>query len=142
MSAQPAPQPDPQRPATPTPDAHAWRSRRRHERHTLHISVNVVEVDGEGLPGREWACRTANISRGGVGLHSDRMVHRGRVLLVVMPEADGKTQRLLAGVVRGAVYQAGKGYLLGLEFTEIPDTPALWAWRLERGLAPGDKQAA
>lgn len=124
----------------PEPGASGARSvaaRRRHERHPVQIVVDVFELGEGNMPAREWQCRTLDLSRGGLGMISDRMVHRGRVLLIVLPDSEGKGKKLLCGTVCSATYRSGKGYVLGVEFSQVPDTPELWAWRSERGLVPG-----
>jgi hypothetical protein len=119
-----------------TPGERPWQSRRKHARHTMEIHVEVFELGDGGVPVREWSCRTMDISRGGLGLTSDRMVHRGRLLLLVMPDATGKGKRVMCGEVRSTAYEAGRGHVLGVEFTKMPESSALLAWRKSRGLLP------
>lgn len=118
------------------PGTPAAAARRRHERHPVQIVVDVFELGEGNMPAREWQCRTLDLSRGGLGMVSDRMVHRGRMLLIIVPDSEGKGKKLLCGTVCSATYRSGKGYILGVEFTQIPDSPELWAWRSERGLVP------
>jgi hypothetical protein len=60
----------------------------------------VTEVDHQGGIGASWPCQTVDISRGGLGMSSQRMVHIGRGLLVELDGIGGSEGHVLFGIVR------------------------------------------
>ncbi|MCC6661722.1 MAG: PilZ domain-containing protein [Phycisphaerales bacterium] len=128
----PEPAQNPEPSAAPTPRG---QEKRKHARHTVEIVVDVYELGEGGVPVRHWSCTTSDLSRGGIGLSSDRMVHIGRVLLLAMPGAAGGPKKVMCGIVRSASYEAGHGHTLGVEFTAVPDSRPLKSWRRDNGLA-------
>ena len=125
------PAPGPAAPSLPPPRDEA---KRKHARHTVEITVDVYEIGEGGVPVRHWSCKTSDLSRGGIGLSSDRMVHLGRLLLLAMPGAAGGPKKVMCGVVRSTAYEAGHGHTLGVEFTAVPDNRPLKMWRRDNGL--------
>ena len=119
-------------PAPPAPSR--GQDKRKHSRHTVEMVVDVFELGEGGTPTRQWQCKTSDLSRGGVGLSSDRMVHIGRTLLLAVPGAGG-VKKLMCGVVRSSLYEAGHGHTLGVEFIAIPDSRPLKSWRRDNGFA-------
>jgi hypothetical protein len=119
-------------PGDPRTDAAA--NRRRFERLNYLKCVRLTELDDFGNPAASWECRVVDLSRGGLGVRSRRMVHKGRSILIEFPNVAGKT-KLLFGVVRQSRYAEGEGYVIGVEFQAIPKTPAVRSWLDQRGLA-------
>jgi hypothetical protein len=119
-------------PGDPCTDAAA--NRRRFERLNYLKCVRLTELDDFGNPAASWECRVVDLSRGGLGVRSRRMVHKGRSILIEFPNVAGKT-KLLFGVVRQSRYAEGEGYVIGVEFQAIPKTPAVRSWLDQRGLA-------
>ncbi len=108
--------------------ANAAASQRQWERSPFHQEVRVCEVDSAGAPGAEWTCRAADISRGGMGLRSRRMVHEGRHLLIRVPTGPKSRDKLLYGRVKQTRYEEGEGFVIGVEFKEVPRTWAVTKW--------------
>lgn len=109
-------------------DALSTTSRRQWQRRPFHQAVEVCELDESGAPSAEWACRAVDISRGGIGLRSRRMVHVGRRLFIRIKGAAGAQPKLLFGVVKQSRYQEGEGFVIGVKFEEIPQTWAITKW--------------
>lgn len=135
---QPADTPPSGRAARADPAADEGSSRRNWERSSFPRDVRVCELDDDGVPGAEWACRAADISRGGIGLRSRRMVHEGRKIFIRVPTGPDGAEKLLFGVVRQSRYQQGEGFVIGVRFEEIPRTWAVTRW-LDAG---GSRDAA
>jgi hypothetical protein len=108
--------------------APAASSRREWERKSYQQQVQVCELDDAGAPGPEWTCRAVDISRGGIGLRSRRMVHAGRRLFIKVSAGRGSKGKLLFGVVKQSRYQEGEGFVIGVKFEEIPQTWAITKW--------------
>jgi hypothetical protein len=111
-------------------------SRRVHERQRMNKTVTVTEMDVLERPGATWQCRATDLSRGGMGLASKRMAYPGRGLLIVVRDVPGEGPRLLYGVVRQSRYIPGEGYVLGVQFEQVLDTPDVRLWRTLQGLNP------
>jgi hypothetical protein len=126
--------PEPTDKPQPAPPAPRSQEKRKHSRHNVEMVVDVYELGEGGVPVRQWPCKTSDLSRGGVGLSSDRMVHTGRTLLLAVPGAGG-VKKLMCGIVRSTSYEAGHGHTLGVEFVALPDTRQLKSWRRDNGLA-------
>ncbi len=105
-------------------------SRRQWERKAFIQAVQVCELDDAGAPGPEWTCRAVDISRGGIGLRSRRMVHAGRKVFIKISPGRGSSSKgkLLFGVVKQSRYQEGEGFVIGVKFEEIPQTWAITKW--------------
>ncbi len=123
-----APEHDIEADGAPEGGATRTTSRRQWERRPFHRPVRVCELDGAGVPGAEWSCRAADISRGGIGLRSRRMVHVGRHVFVRIPLGPGGKEKLLYGVVKQSSYQEGEGFVIGVKFEEVPRTWAITNW--------------
>jgi hypothetical protein len=93
---------------------------RRHDRVGLTRPAIAVELDRDGSPLAPWTVQTFDLSRSGLGLLSRRMVHVGRYLVVEIIGSGKERQTVLFGVVRQCRYEEGKGYMLGLEFKQVP----------------------
>jgi hypothetical protein len=76
-----------------------------------------------------------DLSRGGLGLRSRRMVHQGRCLFVRIDLGKAKPSKVLFGLVKQCRYSEGEGYAVGLEFRTIPETPTVKAWMAQNGLS-------
>jgi hypothetical protein len=109
--------------------------RRRYQRVETTRTVKVTEFQDSRPASQTWECRLVDISRGGEGLRSRRMVHVGRSLLIEVPAKGGPT-RVLYGVVRQSRYAEGEGNAIGLEFTATPQDHAFLKWLSKRGLRP------
>lgn len=115
-------------------------SRREHQRLDFERPVKVYELDEAGHPGPEWLCRAVDISRGGIGLRSRRMVHEGRKLLIRVPAGPGGKEKLLYGAVRQSRYQENEGCVIGVKFEELPRTWGISKWLASQELeAPADR---
>lgn len=125
--------PDDALPRSPA-DAGTGTSRRRFERVEYTKAVRITEVDDFGNPTSSWECRIVDLSRGGVGIRSRRMVHQGRAVLIEVPGVEGTT-KLLYGVVRQCRYAEGEGYAVGVEFKAVPQTQTIRLWLTNRGLS-------
>lgn len=110
-------------------------TRRAHERRNFDRLVLVYELDDGGIPGPEWQCRAVDISRGGIGLRSRRMVHAGRKLFIRFPAGHGVPEKLLFGVVKQSRYQEGEGFVIGVKFEEEPHSWAIAKWAASHGVA-------
>jgi hypothetical protein len=109
-------------------------NRRTFERHGMDRQAHLTELDEFGNPGTTWKVRVVDLSRGGVGIRSRRMVHMGRSVLVEFDCEPGR-RRLLFGVVKHSRYAEGEGYALGVQLKAVPSTSAVQHWMLARGLA-------
>lgn len=110
-------------------------TRRAHERRGFDRHVLVYELDDAGIPGQEWQCRAVDISRGGIGLRSRRMVHAGRRLFIRFPAGHGAPEKLLFGVVKQSRYQEGEGFVIGVKFEEQPQSWGIAKWAASHGVA-------
>jgi hypothetical protein len=110
-------------------------NRRGYERFTLDRPGRVTELDQFGNPGHTWAVRVVDLSRGGVGIRSRRMVHQGRLVVVEMDTAEPGRCKVLLGVVKQSRYAEGEGYAIGVQFKAFPMTATLRSWMAARGLA-------
>ena len=124
---------DPWDPAT-DPSKDAASNRRRFERVGYNKNVRVTELDDFGHPAADWECRVVDLSRGGIGVRSRRMVHKGRSILIEFANVNGAT-KVLFGVVRQSRYAEGEGYVIGVEFQAVPKTQSIRVWLDQRGLA-------
>jgi hypothetical protein len=111
-------------------------NRRRFDRVACTKSVRVTEMDGFGNPTSTWDCRIVDLSRGGTGLRSRRMIHTGRSVIIEVPGVDGAT-KVLYGVVRQCRYAEGEGYAVGVEFRALPAGQGIRQWLAGRGLPIG-----
>lgn len=98
----------------------------------MQVPVLLTEWDGAGALSVAWEARTLDISRGGVGLVSRRMVHVGRGLLIEISGRHQEPSRLLYGVVRNVRYEPGIGNVLGVQFEPIPEAEAIAEWLRNR----------
>jgi hypothetical protein len=141
----PAPRPPPSRSdaerAAPTllealrsPAPTAGSNRRQFERHAMDRPARVTEMDEFGNPGPCWLCRIVDVSRGGMGLRSKRMVHVGRGMLVEIDGIPPAQTKLLFGLVRQSRYAEGEGYAVGIQFKALPATTSVRNWMAARGL--------
>jgi hypothetical protein len=109
-------------------------NRRQFERHPVDRPAKVTEMDEFGNPGPCWLCRLVDISRGGLGIRSKRMVHMGRGVLIELDGATPGAGKLLYGVVRQSRYVESEGYAVGVQFRSVPTTSAVRNWLSMRGL--------
>jgi hypothetical protein len=109
-------------------------NRRQFERVAFSNNIRVTELDDFGNPAAGWDCRVADLSRGGMGFRSRRMIHKGRSVLIEFANVGGAT-KLLFGVVRQSRYAEGEGYVVGVEFQAVPKTQPVRVWLGQRGLA-------
>jgi hypothetical protein len=109
--------------------------RRIFERLALDKASIITELDEFGNPGASWSCRIVDLSRGGLGLRSRRMVHQGRCLFIRIDLGKNRPAKLLFGVVKQSRYSEGEGYAVGLEFRTVPETPSVKAWMAQNGLS-------
>ena len=111
--------------------------RRVFQRQPLDHAARVLELDEMAKPGEPWECRVLDVSRGGIGLRSRRMIHIGRTLFVIVSLGAGKPRQLLCGTVRQCRYiEGGGGYAIGVKFCDPPRSKWLNAWMIEQGFAP------
>ena len=115
---------------TPEPKAS---NRRRFERVPLDRSGALTELNEMGDPGASWPCRLVDLSRGGMGLRSRRMVHLGRLVLLVVVLGPDTPPKLLCGEVRQCRYVQGEGYVIGVLFRAPPPTATVKAWLANMG---------
>lgn len=108
--------------------------RRIFERLALDKASIVTELDEFGNPAASWSCRIVDLSRGGLGLRSRRMVHQGRCLFIRIDLGKNRPAKLLFGVVKQSRYSEGEGYAVGLEFRTVPESPSVKAWMTQNGL--------
>jgi hypothetical protein len=109
-------------------------NRRQFERHSVDRPAKVTEMDEFGNPGPCWLCRLVDISRGGLGIRSKRMVHMGRGVLIELDGTTPASTKLLYGVVRQSRYVESEGYAVGVQFRSVPTTSAVRNWLSMRGL--------
>ncbi len=112
----------------------AAEERRKFERSLIDATAHVTEIGESGIPGPPWECRIADISRGGMGLRSRRMVHEGRVIFVTLNVGPDKPPRVLCGMVRQTRYLEGQEYVVGLMFCAPPRSKAVKKWLSQFGL--------
>ena len=110
------------------------KDRRVFERQVLDRNATFMELDEFGNPGSMWACRVVDVSRGGMGIRSRRMVHDGRFVFVIVDMGPGKPNRIFGGVVKQSRYAQGEGYAVGVEFREAPRTPMVKQWMAKNGV--------
>lgn len=110
--------------------------RRAHERVPIDTIATVAQLDNYNVPGQSWQCRVADISRGGLGLKSKRMVHQGTRVLIAFALGNGE-KRALCGLVRAVHYEEGAGYTLGLQFEALPTGNPVREWMTSQGIKPG-----
>jgi hypothetical protein len=117
--------------------------RRRFPRIAVDKPATVTEMDEHGNPGPAWPCRVVNVSRGGLGVRSRRLVHSGRRILVKFAATAGAPVKVLYGVVRHCEYAQGEGYAAGIEFQAAPASKAVQDWLARQGplarLAPASR---
>ena len=89
--------------------------RRQYPRTQLHMPVQAITLDFDG-PDRVDQFEMVDISRGGVGIVSQRSLYPGQRLLLKLP-APGMGVRSLCGIIRRCRPQEGK-YLVGVEFDQ------------------------
>lgn len=116
-----------------SPSEIAAKSRRRWERHAYSATLRVYEVNARGEPQPGYACEAFDVSRGGVGFRSRKMLNTGTPVLIEAPGIE--KPRLLSGVVKSARYAEGRGYVIGVEFGPPPESEAVQAWLSEHGHA-------
>jgi hypothetical protein len=104
------------------------REKRIHERRTVERDAIVTEVQHNGAIGVSWPCKTADLSRGGVGLLSRRLVQRGTALLIRIHGVDGKMSTPLYGTVMHARYASDGEHILGVCFGPIPERRSIREW--------------
>ncbi len=119
----------------PDGETKGGRNRRCFERAELSRDAVIMELDEFGHPGATWACRLADISRGGIGVRSRRMVHDGRHVFVIVQTSEGGARKVLGGVVRQCRYLSGEGYAIGIQFRAPPPTPQVKTWIANHGQA-------
>jgi hypothetical protein len=118
----------------PTPDILLQPTdRRQHERFGLDHPGRITEVDQFGNPTQTWNVRIVDLSRGGMGVRSRRMVHVGKAVLVECSTAEPGGRKLLYGMVKQSRYSEGEGYAIGVQFREVPNTAAIRNWCSARG---------
>lgn len=100
----------------------AAKDRRAYERCRMCRTVRVTEITAEGEHGVTWNCQAVDLSRGGMGLRSRRMVYVGTGLIVEVTDGQGLVHRVLYGIVRQTRYAPGEGYAIGLQFEKLPDS--------------------
>lgn len=127
------PQPDPT--SLPLNPAPGQASRRDFDRYALDRPGRLTEIDQFGNPGATWKVRVVDLSRGGVGIRSRRMVHLGRMVMVELDTAEPGRCKLLYGVVRQSRYAEGEGYAVGVQLRAIPQSTSIRAWMTANGLA-------
>jgi hypothetical protein len=110
-------------------------NRRGFERFALDRPGRITELDQFGNPGHTWDVRVVDLSRGGVGIRSRRMVHMGRLVVVEMDTAEPGRCKVLFGAVKQSRYAEGEGYAIGVQFRAFQQTATLRAWLAGRGLA-------
>jgi hypothetical protein len=110
-------------------------SRREFDRYALDRPAYITELDQFGNPGPTWKVRVVDLSRGGVGIRSRRMVHQGRAVLIELEGGEPGRSKLLSGIVRQSRYAEGEGYAIGVLFRAVPNTSAVRQWLSSRGLA-------
>lgn len=127
------PLPTPHNSETDQPEGQSTRTedRRLYSRYPVDCTCRITEVDDQGNPGATWEGRMADLSRGGMGIYTRRMVHLGREIFVEVEGKAGNT-KLVFGVIRQSRYSEGKGYFIGIEFREPPQTSGVRNWLLQR----------
>lgn len=104
-------------------------SQRAHDRVGVACAAEVFPVTEFG-PGEGWPCETLDLSRGGVGLITKRMLYPGQRAVVAIRKAASPT--VLFGAVRHVRYVPGRGHVVGLCFEAMPAKVADWC--ASRGL--------
>ncbi len=108
-------------------------SQRVHARRAVKAAVAVIVVDEHGHPGREHSCQTLDLSRGGVGILSPRLLCPGQSCIVVISANDPAAA---FGTVRHVRYVPGRGHVMGLQFAPMPDSLRASGWLEARGVRP------
>ena len=121
-------------PRKPHPDVLSTTSdRRRHERFGLDHPGRITEIDHFGNPTHSWSVRIVDLSRGGLGVRSRRMVHVGKAVLVECSTAEPGGKKVLYGVVKQSRYSEGEGYAIGVQFRDMPKTASIRNWCTAQG---------
>lgn len=111
--------------------------RRRFNRAAMDKIATLMELDEFGDAGPAWECRIVDLSRGGMGLRSRRMVHEGRFVFVIVEMGGPDTPRkMLCGMVRKCRYSSGEGFAVGVLFRAPPQTLPVKAWLTKQGFSP------
>ncbi len=108
--------------------------RERFDRFSLRAEIHVTELELDGTPGPTFAAIGVNLSRSGIAFSSKRMVHEGRGLFiqVLTQRQQGAQPRIMFGYVKRCNYEAGRGYVVGVQFAAAPMHPAVSAWLAEQ----------
>ncbi|TVQ62576.1 MAG: hypothetical protein EA378_04410 [Phycisphaerales bacterium] len=108
--------------------------RERFDRFALRAEIRVTELEADGSPGPTFQALGVNLSRSGIAFSSKRMVHEGRGVFVqvVTLHASGAQPRIMFGYVKRCAYEAGRGYVVGVQFAAAPMHPAVSAWLAEQ----------
>lgn len=115
-------------------------NRRGEGRTPCVLPAIITELDRGEVPGRSFPGTTVDISRSGMGLISNSMVHEGRRILIevgaVKPGPGGSAGtrgKLLCGTVRHMVYEPGRGYTFGIELGSLPKSSEMRLWMHKQG---------
>jgi hypothetical protein len=97
----------------------------------------ATEVLPGGKIGVTWPCETFDLSRGGVGLFSRRLLPPGASLLLRIEGVSGKLGEPLFGGVMHLSYLTNGEHRLGVEFRPMPQDRTLAEW-IERERRRGE----
>lgn len=122
------PPPPGYRPAEVTGRSERGRNLRQHERKPMPRDAIATEVLADGTIRMSWPCRVADLSRGGIGLISRRLAHRGTLVLVRVAKADGTYNDPVFGAVVHVRYLKDGDHHLGVSFRPVPARGPVRDW--------------
>lgn len=99
---------------------HSAKNRRAFPRAETSADGRLFEVQDHGGMAAPIACEVTDLSRGGMGVVSRRMLHIGSTVIVVLPSAEGDP-RILAGQVRNIAYAGNGLHRVGVQFCAMPE---------------------
>lgn len=103
-------------------------SRRQFERLRISGVAVLAEIDESGEPTAHWRAQIVDLSRGGLGLRSKRMVATGRHLVIEAIGSAGEREKVLFGIVRQCRALDGGQHAIGVQFDRFPISPPLAAY--------------
>lgn len=98
--------------------------------------IRVFELNERGEPAGPADAQSIDISRGGFGFATRRLYHVGRTLIIEIPKAGERIPTFLYGSVRHSRYVPGRGNVVGLQLSPLPESPEIMEWVARRMSAP------
>lgn len=117
--------------AAPEPGADTPRAgpeNRRNARKTMARKAVATEVLPGGAIGVSWPCRTLDLSRGGLGLISRRLLPPGASILLRIEGSSGRLGDPIYCAVMHVDYLVEGEHRLGVEFRPTPAGQAVQEW--------------